>query len=96
MQYPRTRYNLPTMSELGGLRIQSGPTGTNNGPNSQDLRVPAFSLGLDFPELGDWSALGPDEDDGQGEHDELADHEKIQQVARSYVGHADSYDQEPD
>lgn len=57
--------------------IQSGPTRANDSPDGQHLRIPAFPQGLDFPELGNRSALGPDEDDSQGEHDKLTDHKEI-------------------
>ena len=88
---------LPTQeARRENFEIQLAPTAGDDSPNSQNLRVPASSWGLDVPELGDWIALGPDEDDTQGEHDELTDHEEVQQIARSFVGNADSHDQETD
>lgn len=72
------------------------PTGADDSPNSQDLRIPTFSWSFDLPEFGDGSALGENKNDGQGEHDKLADHEEVQQRARSYVRDTDSYDQETD
>ena len=56
--------------------IQLGPTAANDSPNCQDLGIPAFSRGLDFPEFGNRSALNPDEDDAQRQHDELTDYKE--------------------
>ena len=57
--------------------VQLGPTAGNNSPNCQDLGVPAFSRGRDLPELSNRSALNPDEDNGQRQHDRLTDHKEI-------------------
>ena len=53
------------MSEVRqeNFEIPLAPTAGDDIQNSQYLRVPASSWGLDIPELCDWIALDPDEDD---------------------------------
>ena len=79
MRYPRTRCNLQRTSVEDYSEIQQGPTGADDSPIGQNLRVPTFSpWGRDIPELGDRSTLSVDENDRQGEQDELTDHEEIE------------------
>ena len=79
MRYPQTRSNLQKTLEPVPGHSETGlrPTAIDDSPNRQDLRTPAFSRSLRFPELDDWSTLGPDKDDGSRAHDELTYHEKI-------------------
>ena len=70
-----------------------GLTGTNDSPHSQHLRIPAIARLGKVPELCHGLTLHENEDECEGEEDELAGHEEVEQPAGPSFGHANAIDE---